>query len=84
MLTGVWRRKVEILQEAACTELQQRVGPDRLPRLLLKLAPLRSINPRILEDLFFSNLIGRVSVSSVVPYILNMPEYKAETDSHMG
>lgn len=81
---GIWRRKVEILQEAACAELQQRVDSDRLPRLLLKLAPLRSINPRILEELFFSTLIGRVSVASVVPYILTMPDYKTESDSHMG
>ncbi|XP_076224311.1 orphan steroid hormone receptor 2-like isoform X2 [Nomia melanderi] len=84
VLAGVWRKKVEVLQEAAWTELQQRVGSDRLPRLLLKLAPLRSINPRVLEDLFFAGLIGRVSVASVVPYILTMHDYKTEPESHMG
>ncbi|XP_014471522.1 PREDICTED: orphan steroid hormone receptor 2 isoform X1 [Dinoponera quadriceps] len=84
MLAGLWRRKVEMLQDAAWTELQQRVGSDRLPRLLLRLAPLRSINPRILEDLFFAGLIGRVSVASVVPYILTMSDYKPEPESHMG
>ena len=84
VLAGVWRKKVEILQEAAWTELQQRAGSNRLPRLLLRLAPLRSINPRVLEDLFFAGLIGRVSVASVVPYILTMQDYKAEPESHMG
>lgn len=84
MLAGVWHKKVEVLQDAAWTELQQRVSSDRLPRLLLRLPPLRSINPRILEDLFFAGLIGRVSVASVVPYILSMPDYKPETESHMG
>ncbi|XP_066594609.1 orphan steroid hormone receptor 2-like [Prorops nasuta] len=84
VLAGVWRKKVEVLQEAAWTELQQRVGSDRLPRLLLRLAPLRSINPRVLEDLFFAGLIGRVSVASVVPYILTMQDCKAEPESHMG
>ncbi|XP_029168356.1 nuclear receptor subfamily 2 group C member 2 isoform X4 [Nylanderia fulva] len=84
ILAGMWRKKVEVLQEAAWTELQQRAGSDRLPRLLLRLAPLRSINPRVLEDLFFSGLIGRVSVASVVPYILTMQDYKAEPESHAG
>ncbi|KAK0170339.1 hypothetical protein PV328_010913 [Microctonus aethiopoides] len=83
ILTDVWRKKVEVLQEAAWCELQQRVGPDRLPRLLLKLAPLRSINPRVLEDLFFAGLIGRVSVASVVPYILGMQDCKADNDAQM-
>ncbi|XP_071641122.1 orphan steroid hormone receptor 2-like isoform X2 [Temnothorax longispinosus] len=84
VLAGIWRKKVEVLQEAAWTELQQHVGSDRLPRLLLRLAPLRSINPRVLEDLFFSGLIGRVSVASVVPYILTMQDYKTEPESHAG
>ncbi|XP_043278841.1 nuclear receptor subfamily 2 group C member 2 isoform X2 [Venturia canescens] len=79
VLADSWRKKVEVLQEAAWNELQQRVGSERLPRLLLRLAPLRSINPRVLEDLFFAGLIGRVSVASVVPYILSMQDCKAET-----
>ncbi|XP_058808601.1 orphan steroid hormone receptor 2 isoform X2 [Phymastichus coffea] len=74
VLAGVWRRRVQCLQEVAWTELQQRVGSERLPRLLLRLAPLRSINPRVLEDLFFAGLIGKVSVASVVPYILTMQD----------
>ncbi|XP_020284412.1 orphan steroid hormone receptor 2 isoform X3 [Pseudomyrmex gracilis] len=84
IISNVWRKKVEVLQEAAWTELQQRVSSDRLSRLLLRLAPLRSIHPRVLEDLFFSGLIGRVSVASVVPYILTMPDYKTEPESHAG
>lgn len=83
LLGGIWRKKVEVLQEAAWNELQQRVTSDRLPRLLLRLAPLRSINPRVLEDLFFAGLIGRVSVSSIVPYILTMQDCKLEQDCHM-
>ncbi|KAH0948716.1 hypothetical protein HN011_009796 [Eciton burchellii] len=84
VLAGTWRKKVEVLQEAAWTELRQRVGSDKLPRLLLKLAPLRSINPRVLEDLFFAGLLGRVSVPNVVPYILSMQNYKTESESHAG
>lgn len=84
VLAGVWRKKVEVLQEAAWTEFQQRVGSDRLPRLLLRLAPLRSINPKVLEDLFFAGLIGKVSVASVVPYILTMQDCKTESEGHVG
>ncbi|XP_014206175.1 orphan steroid hormone receptor 2 [Copidosoma floridanum] len=84
VLDGQWHRRVQALQEVAWTELQQRVGAERLPRLLLRLAPLRSINPRILEDLFFAGLIGRVSVASVVPYILTMQDCcKMEPESQM-
>lgn len=49
----------------------------------MKLAPLRAINPRVLEDLFFAGLIGRVSVASVVPYILGMQDCKTESDAQM-
>lgn len=84
VLTDDWRKKVEVFQEAACTELQQRVGNERLPKLLMRLAPLRSINPRVLEDLFFAGLIGRASVASVVPFILGMQDCKSDTDVQMG
>ncbi|XP_015523308.1 orphan steroid hormone receptor 2 isoform X1 [Neodiprion pinetum] len=84
VMSGVWRKKVEVLQEAAWNELQRCVGAERLPRLLIRLPPLRSIDPRVLEDLFFAGLIGRVSVASVVPYILTMPDCKTEPENHMG
>lgn len=84
VISGVWRKKVEVLQEAAWNELQRCVGSERLPRLLMRLPPLRSIDPRVLEDLFFAGLIGRVSVASVVPYILTMPDCKTEPEGHMG
>ena len=45
---------------------------NRFPRLLLCLAPLRSLQPDLLEELFFSGLIGSVQIDSVIPYILNM------------
>jgi hypothetical protein len=36
------------------------------------LSPLRSIQPDVLEELFFAGLIGNVQIDSVVPYILKM------------
>ena len=58
-------------------------GHDRSSRfenLLLRLAPLRSLQPDVLEELFFAGLIGNVQIDSVVPYILKMEasEYQSQ------
>ena len=52
---------------------------DRFTQLLLRLSPLRSLQPDVLEELFFAGLIGNVQIDSVVPYILKMEnsEYQA-------
>lgn len=41
-------------------------------RLLLRLPPLRALEPQVLEELFFAGLIGQVQIDSVIPYILRM------------
>ena len=53
---------------------------DRFENLLLLLGPLRSLQPDVLEELFFAGLIGNVQIDSVVPYILKMEasEYKSQ------
>merc|ERR1719273_1310714 len=53
-------------------------GLTRFSDLLLRLSPLRSLQPDVLEELFFAGLIGNVQIDSVVPYILKMEasEYK--------
>ena len=42
---------------------------------------MRSLQPDVLEELFFAGLIGNVQIDSVVPYILKMEssEYQAAT-----
>lgn len=52
----------------------------RFSSLLLRLSPLRSLQPDVLEELFFAGLIGNVQIDSVVPYILKMEssEYKSQ------
>ena len=47
-------------------------GLRRFSDLLLRLSPLRSLQPDVLEELFFPGLIGKVNIDSVVPYILKM------------
>ena len=53
-------------------------GLRRFSDLLLRLSPLRSLQPDVLEELFFSGLIGNVQIDTVIPFILNMgaEEYK--------
>lgn len=53
---------------------------ERFSDLLLRLSPLRSLQPDVLEELFFAGLIGNVQIDSVVPYILKMEtsEYQAQ------
>jgi len=44
----------------------------RFSKILLHTIPLRSFPADLLEELFFSGLIGEVKIDSVIPYILNM------------
>jgi hypothetical protein len=72
------RRQVEKFQEKAFQELRCYVNQtfpedrDRFPRLLLRLPPLRALQPQVMEELFFAGLIGNVQIDSVIPYILRM------------
>ncbi|PSN35265.1 Nuclear receptor subfamily 2 group C member 2 [Blattella germanica] len=71
-------RQVEKFQEKAFQELRSYVSQtfpedrDRFPRLLLRLPPLRALQPQVMEELFFAGLIGNVQIDSVIPYILRM------------
>lgn len=70
--------QIEKYQEKALMELQdyvQKTYPDdtyRLTRILTRLPALRLMNPSITEELFFTGLIGNVSIDSIIPYILKM------------
>lgn len=51
---------------------QPTMNSSRFPKLLLTLPILRTFDPQIIEDLFFSNLIGPVQIDIVIPYILKL------------
>ncbi|KAM4563874.1 nuclear receptor subfamily 2 group C member 2 isoform 2-T2 [Odontesthes bonariensis] len=78
--------QIEKFQEKALMELQdyvQKTYPDdtyRLTRILTRLPALRLMNPSITEELFFTGLIGNVSIDSIIPYILKMEtaEYNSQ------
>ncbi|XP_015239244.1 PREDICTED: nuclear receptor subfamily 2 group C member 2 isoform X2 [Cyprinodon variegatus] len=78
--------QVEKFQEKALMELQdyvQKTYPEdtyRLTRILTRLPALRLMNSSITEELFFTGLIGNVSIDSIIPYILKMEtaEYSSQ------
>nr|XP_033485571.1 nuclear receptor subfamily 2 group C member 2 isoform X1 [Epinephelus lanceolatus]XP_033485572.1 nuclear receptor subfamily 2 group C member 2 isoform X1 [Epinephelus lanceolatus] len=78
--------QIEKFQEKALMELQdyvQKTYPDdayRLTRILTRLPALRLMNSGITEELFFTGLIGNVSIDSIIPYILKMEtaEYNSQ------
>lgn len=78
--------QIENLQEKALMELQdyvQKTYPEdtyRLTRILTRLPALRLMNASITEELFFTGLIGNVSIDSIIPYILKMEtaEYNSQ------
>lgn len=45
---------------------------NRLIKLLLKVNILRSLDPDLVEELFFSKLIGVFQINNVIPHILNL------------
>ncbi|KAF3860634.1 hypothetical protein F7725_000889 [Dissostichus mawsoni] len=78
--------QIEKFQEKALMELQdyvQKTYPEetyRLTRILTRLPALRLMNSGITEELFFTGLIGNVSIDSIIPYILKMEtaEYNSQ------
>ncbi|KAJ8301156.1 hypothetical protein KUTeg_020143 [Tegillarca granosa] len=53
---------------------------ERLSKLLLRLPPLHTLSPSVMEELFFAGLIGNVQIDSIIPYILRMEtaEYNSQ------
>lgn len=73
------RPKIEKIQELAVHFLRTFANQnmshrdERIPKLLLKMSALRTLDPVIIEDLFFTNLlIGQVQIENVIPYILKL------------
>ncbi|XP_037030916.1 orphan steroid hormone receptor 2 isoform X1 [Bradysia coprophila] len=73
------RPKIEKVQELAVHFLKNATNQSsshhdsRVSRLLLKISMLRTLDPVVIEDLFFTNLlIGQVQIENVIPYILKL------------
>jgi len=82
-------RQVVKICDKAVLDLKEhcsKKGESRFTNLLLRLSPLRSLQPDVLEELFFAGLIGNVQIDSVVPYILKMEssEYKVSQQQNIS
>jgi hypothetical protein len=45
---------------------------NRFSKLLLRLSPLRSLQSDVIEEVFFSGLIGNVQIHTIIPDLLRM------------
>lgn len=85
----VLRRQVEKMQEKSFQALRNHVNRsspddnDRFPKLLLRITPLQSLEPQIIEELFFASLMGQVQIDSVIPYILKMGGSRPVKSEHL-
>lgn len=79
------RAKIERVQEMFIKgylqhkQLDTQDGPassnadfNRLLKLMLKMNILRSLDPDLVEELFFSKLIGSLQINNVIPHILSL------------
>jgi hypothetical protein len=57
---------------------RQKETPERFSNLVNHLSSLKSLQPKLLEELFFSGLIGSVPINSVIPFILSMQINKSD------
>jgi len=46
--------------------------PNRFSKLLLRLSPLRSLQCDVIEEIFFTGLIGNIQIDTIIPHILKM------------
>lgn len=71
------RQQLYKLQEKAIKELKHHLTKEcndenRVAILLLRLPTLRSLQPSIIEEIFFSSLLGSFQIDAVIPQILKM------------
>lgn len=65
---------LNLVTDKLVTQLRTHTPDDenRFSKLLLRLSPLRSIVPDVIEEIFFTGLIGNVQIDTVLPHILAM------------
>lgn len=71
------RQQLQKLQEKSVKELKHHLIKEyndehRVAILLLRLPTLRSLQPSIIEEIFFSSLLGSFQIDAVIPQILKM------------
>ena len=69
---------LNLICDQLVTELREHAAtvhpddPNRFSKLLLRLSPLRSLQSDVIEEIFFTGLIGNIQIDTIIPYILQM------------
>lgn len=71
------RQQLYKLQEKAVKELKHQLikecsDENRISVLLLRLPTLRSLQPNVIEEIFFSSFLGSFQINTVIPQILKL------------
>lgn len=71
------RQQLYKLQDKAVKELKHHLVKEctdehRMVILLLRLPTLRSLQPNIIEEIFFSSLLGSFQIDTIIPQILKL------------
>lgn len=71
------RQQLYKLQEKAIKEMKQYLIKEcnddhRVAVLLLRLPTLRSLQPSVIEEIFFSSLLGSFQIDAIIPQILKL------------
>ena len=76
-----YEREVERALSQLGRHARHKTGPGtehRLSKLLLRLPPLRAVQPDVLEEIFFGGLVSNVQIETVLPCLLTMKAEELE------
>ncbi|XP_064632538.1 orphan steroid hormone receptor 2-like isoform X2 [Lineus longissimus] len=83
-------KQIEHFQEKLHQELQEYTiesypeNSEKFAKLLLRVPSLRSVNPSVMEEVFFAGLIGNIQIDSIIPYVLRMETAEYNTQLAQG
>lgn len=71
------RQQLYKIQEKSVKELKHHLlkacnNEHRVSILLLRLPTLRSLHPQVIEEIFFSSLLGSFQIDEIIPQILKL------------
>ncbi|XP_025417738.1 nuclear receptor subfamily 2 group C member 1-A [Sipha flava] len=83
------RQQLYKLQEKTVKELKQYLVKEctvehRVAILLLRLPTLRSFQPNIIEEIFFSSLLGSFQIDAIIPQILKLKGSSTEYEDFVS
>lgn len=58
--------------ESTLDEMRETGAEEQFVKIIMKVCQLSKFNAAVVEELFFTNMVGQVSVENVIPYILRL------------